>query len=195
MPQVPTADDGTPPGPALAPAQPGPPPDPAAPGPVNLHVAESGVGAGRDIDHSALGANSSVIDNRSVHYHLPALAEPVVWPIQLGPIPPLASAFQPRSALRQAIARSRQTDGRVVLSQVLSGGGGVGKTQLAAACATDALNTGTDLVMWVAAGETSQVITSYAQAAARVQAPGTAGEDPETDARCFLEWLTTTDHT
>ncbi|TDC12481.1 tetratricopeptide repeat protein, partial [Streptomyces sp. 8K308] len=184
VPQAPTADDGPPPGPA---------PVPAAPGPVNLQVAKGGVGAGRDIDHSALGDNSTVIDNRQ--YHFPAPAEPVVWPVQLGPTPPLASAFQPRNALRQAIARGRQTDGRVVLSQVLSGGGGVGKTQLAAACATDALNTGTDLVMWVAAGEATQVITSYAQAAARVRAPGAAGEDPEADARCFLEWLGSTDRT
>ncbi|GAB2892019.1 tetratricopeptide repeat protein [Streptomyces mayteni] len=179
--EVLVADAGTPSGPA--------------PGSVNLRVAEGGVGAGRDIAHSALGDNSSVVDNSSVHYHLPPPAGPVSWPVQLGPLPPLASAFQPRSALRQAIAQGRQTDGRVVLTQVISGGGGVGKTQLAGACAADALNAGTDLVMWVPAGEANQVITSYAQAAARVHAPGTAGDDLEADARCFLEWLATTDHT
>ncbi|MET7919208.1 tetratricopeptide repeat protein [Streptomyces avermitilis] len=116
----------------------------------------------------------------------------VVWPVEIGPVPTLASAFQPRSALRQAVDDARSSGAAVVLTQVLSGGGGVGKTQLAAACAIDALRDGVDLVVWAAATETQQVITQYAQGAARIRMPGATGQDPESDARALLEWLATT---
>ncbi|MFX4295327.1 FxSxx-COOH system tetratricopeptide repeat protein [Streptomyces bohaiensis] len=96
---------------------------------------------------------------------------------------------------------------------MLSGGGGSGKTQLAAAYAREALTpkpdtqqttasaageagadvAGADLVVWATAAEEQAVITTYAQAARKVQAPGATGEDPETDAQVFLQWLATTD--
>ncbi len=80
----------------------------------------------------------------------------------------------------------------MVLTQVLSGGGGVGKTQLAAACATDALKDGVDLVLWASATEIQQVITQYARAAADLHLLGVSGQDPETDADVMLKWLATT---
>ncbi|WP_336112441.1 tetratricopeptide repeat protein [Streptomyces sp. PTD9-10] len=116
----------------------------------------------------------------------------VSWPVEVGPVPALASAFQPRSVLRERVDGARAAGGAVVLTQVLSGGGGVGKTQLAAAYATDALKDGVDLVVWVAATEAQQVITQYAQAAARIRLPGADGQDPQADARALLEWLATT---
>jgi CO dehydrogenase nickel-insertion accessory protein CooC1 len=53
----------------------------------------------------------------------------------------------------------------VVLTQVVSGGGGVGKSQLAAAYAADAISTGTDLVAWADATQPGTVIDAFARAA------------------------------
>ncbi|MCX4404354.1 FxSxx-COOH system tetratricopeptide repeat protein [Streptomyces sp. NBC_01764] len=106
----------------------------------------------------------------------------------VGDVPPLASAFQPRPGLRDRIDRAWA--GRTSL--VLSGGGGVGKSQLAAAWAQQALAAGTELVVWVNAVDTAQVVTGYAAAAHRVRAEGAQGQDAESDARAFLQWLTTT---
>ncbi|MGW4506912.1 FxSxx-COOH system tetratricopeptide repeat protein [Streptomyces sp. NPDC004436] len=117
-------------------------------------------------------------------------------------VPPLAaSAFQPRHGLRERIDAARE-GGAVVLTQarkasagVLSGMGGVGKSQLAAQYAHQAVAEGTAVVVWAPAAESAQIIAFYAQAAQRVQAVGATGEDPERDARVFLEWLATTDRT
>ncbi|MFH9370703.1 tetratricopeptide repeat protein, partial [Streptomyces anulatus] len=112
-------------------------------------------------------------------------------------IPRLATAFQPRRGLRDRINAAWSDSRSVVLAQepprVLSGGGGVGKTQLAAAYAIDAVNSGTDLVLWVAAADVQQVTALYAQTAADLELPGAGGEDPEADARLLLGWLRTTD--
>ncbi|SDC65865.1 FxSxx-COOH system tetratricopeptide repeat protein [Streptomyces prasinopilosus] len=125
-------------------------------------------------------------------------------PLVMGVVPTLASAFQPRSGLRERIDRARTGGGPVVLTQkssardrkgarVLSGGGGVGKTQLAAACATDALEEGADVVVWATATEAQQVITQYARTAAALRLPGATGQDPENDARTLLNWLAATE--
>ncbi|WP_053763710.1 tetratricopeptide repeat protein [Streptomyces sp. AS58] len=106
----------------------------------------------------------------------------------VGDVPPLASAFQPRPGLRDRIDRAWA--GRTSL--VLSGGGGVGKSQLAAARAHQALVAGTELVVWVNAADMAQVVTGYAAAALSVQADGAQGEDAESDARAFKRWLAST---
>ncbi|MFI0813165.1 tetratricopeptide repeat protein [Streptomyces echinatus] len=103
-------------------------------------------------------------------------------------MPPLASAFQPRPGLRDRIDRAWA--GRTSL--VLTGGGGVGKSQLAAARAHRALAAGTEVVVWVNAADVAQVVTGYAAAALSVQADRALGEDVENDARVFLEWLAVT---
>lgn len=82
-----------------------------------------------------------------------------------------------------------------VLAQVLSGPGGVGKSQLAAAYVHEAVLDGTELVLWVPAADVQQVVSLYAQAAVLVQAPGALGEDSEQDARAFLGWLAATSRT
>ncbi|MFF3359866.1 tetratricopeptide repeat protein [Streptomyces sp. NPDC002917] len=142
------------------------------------------------MSHNAIGSDSTVIDNRQTHIHL--AAHEVSWPLEVGSIPSLATAFQPRDALRDQVNAARARGSAAVLTQVLSGGGGVGKSQLAAAYAAEALHDGTDLVLWATAVEVQQVITLYAQAAALVSAPGATGEDPEDDARALLAWLATT---
>ncbi|MEU4173320.1 tetratricopeptide repeat protein, partial [Streptomyces sp. NPDC026665] len=140
--------------------------------------------------HPGTGTTTDEVtaDNRSA---APGETEET-WPLEVGPVPGIASAFQPRNILRERVDGARAGGEAVVLTQVLSGGGGVGKTQLAAAYATDALKEGADLVVWAAATEAQQVITQYAQAAARIRLSGADGQDPQADAHAFLDWLATT---
>ncbi|MFJ4796358.1 tetratricopeptide repeat protein [Kitasatospora purpeofusca] len=184
---------------------------------VRVRVEASGegsVGAGRDISHSAVGAGSRVerteVDNRienttvgrdlfqvgrdlTINNHPVPTAEPVRRPVRVGAVPPLASAFQPREELRERIDRARERNTTVVLTQVLSGGGGVGKSQLAAAYADQAHAEGVDVLVWVNAAETSQIITAYAEAARAVGEGAVGGQDAEQDAAAFLKWLAVTD--
>ncbi|WP_268246644.1 NB-ARC domain-containing protein, partial [Streptomyces gelaticus] len=166
------------------------------------------VAAGGAITGSALGDNSRVT---YVEKQYVARDEvPVQWPLVVGTMPVLASAFQPREQLRQAVDEARGDGRSVVLAsdagrgersrfgtgtsvQVMSGGGGVGKSQLAAAYAREAVEDGVDLVVWVSANDIQQVLTAYAQAALLVQAPGRTGTDLEADARSFVGWLAATD--
>ena len=118
----------------------------------------------------------------------------------MGRPPALASAFQPREELREQILAGRRGGVDVVLAPAGAGGGrsrggGVGKSQLAAWFARDALDRGVDLVVWVDATRPERIVTSYAHAARRVNAPGAGGADPTADAAAFLEWLRTTDRT
>ncbi|MFE7593847.1 tetratricopeptide repeat protein, partial [Kitasatospora sp. NPDC057512] len=122
-----------------------------------------------------------------------APAAEVRWPVVIGRIPPKATAFQPREELRREIDEARGQYGTVVLSQVLAGGGGVGKSQLAAHYAREAVEAGTDLVLWADAAEPSAVTELYARAAVELQVPGANGE-AEQDAERFLAWLATTEH-
>ena len=116
----------------------------------------------------------------------------VSWPVLVGQVPALASAFQDRPGVRERVDAARSAGGSVVLTQVLSGGGGVGKSQLAASYARDAVAAGTDLVVWADASTAAAVIQALARAARRVQAPGVSGEDAEGDAREFLAWAAAT---
>lgn len=146
------------------------------------------VSVGGDSSYSAVGPYSSVI----VQQAAPQGADAVGWPLEVGAVPALASAFQPRTGLRERIDAVREEGGTAVLTQVLSGGGGVGKSQLAASYASQAVAEGVDLVVWAPAGELQQVVTRFAEAGVRVVAPGVTGTDPEADARAFLAWLATT---
>ncbi|MFG2910944.1 tetratricopeptide repeat protein [Kitasatospora sp. NPDC048286] len=136
--------------------------------------------------------------NLTVTHHHPAPAPgptpgPVWRPVRVGTVPPLASAFQPRPGLQEEIDRARERNATVVLTQVLSGGGGVGKSQIAATCAHHAHTDGIDVLVWVDATETAQIVTTYAQAAAKAGVPGAGGQDAESDAGAFLDWLAVTD--
>ncbi|MCC8452846.1 MULTISPECIES: tetratricopeptide repeat protein [Streptomyces] len=125
----------------------------------------------------------------------PAAAEE--GPVVIGPIPPRAVAFEPRRALRERIdaARTAASGGSVVVTQLLTGGGGVGKSQLAAAYARDAQTRSrhrrhrVELVVWTDATGLQEIIATYAQAARTLAVPGAAGEEPEADARAFVNWL------
>uniref|UniRef100_UPI003D71159E NB-ARC domain-containing protein n=1 Tax=Streptomyces sp. bgisy029 TaxID=3413771 RepID=UPI003D71159E len=160
----------------------------------NVSAASDSIAVGGNTDRSAVGTGNTVYNIHEEHtHHTTSPSGEVLWPVEVGPVPALATAFQPRGALRRHIDAARARTTTVVLTQVLSGGGGVGKTQLVAACAADALTDSVDLVIWVTATEQQQVITQYAQAAARIHLPGATGKDPQSDARALLDWLATTD--
>ncbi|MEU1404798.1 FxSxx-COOH system tetratricopeptide repeat protein [Streptomyces sp. NPDC005728] len=113
--------------------------------------------------------------------------EPAPWPHQVGIIPSSARSFQHRAAserLRAAIDRG----GTALLSPVLTGMGGVGKTQLAAEYARSAwADGGLDVLVWVTAGTRPAVVSSYAQAG--VELCRANPDDPEQAAVGFLAFL------
>ncbi|MER6843111.1 tetratricopeptide repeat protein [Streptomyces platensis] len=78
---------------------------------------------------------------------------------------------------------------------VLSGPGGVGKSQLAASLARELRDqersdgAGLDVLVWVRATGTDQVISAYAEAASRLHLPGVSPDDEDGAARLFLRWM------
>ncbi|MFD5833911.1 tetratricopeptide repeat protein, partial [Streptomyces collinus] len=151
------------------------------------------VAVGGDAPGSALAPASRVVNHTTVNNVLPE----VPWPLRVGAVPPLASSFQPRPSLRALVEAARADGQDVVLAQpaesgrVLVGEGGVGKSQLAASYY---LASGADLAVWTTAkGGTGQLVADFAEAAARIRAPGAHGEDDRADARALLEWLQATD--
>lgn len=115
---------------------------------------------------------------------------PVVWPVRVGRAPLLADAFQDRPALSGAVGAAWASGAPAVVTQVVAGGGGTGKTQLAASVFWQALP-GLDVALWVSATSRQAVRASFAQAWGQVAGGG--GGDGERDAAAFLSWLETTD--
>ncbi|WP_351236327.1 FxSxx-COOH system tetratricopeptide repeat protein [Streptomyces sp. NPDC002133] len=113
---------------------------------------------------------------------------PAAWPHQVGVLPARAQSFQHR-AEADRLRATVDGGGTAVLRQVLTGMGGVGKTQLAADYAHTAWDTGgLDVLVWVTASAQSPVVTGYAQAG--IELCGADPDDPEQAARSFLAWLT-----
>ena len=149
--------------------------------------------------------NAPVAGTMSIHGPTGAFYGPVImgsrapaaWPRTVGVLPALADCFQHRALvddLRNALAGS---GGTAVLTAahagVLSGMGGVGKTQLAAHLAKELLDDGRiDLLIWVTATSRHAILERYAQAAVDIGAPGAEGRSVEHDAARFHAWLTTT---
>lgn len=101
-------------------------------------------------------------------------------------IPSRAQSFQDRAEAGQLRAA---VDDDAVSCQVLTGMGGVGKTQLAADYAHTAWgNGGLDVLVWVTATSRPSVVASYAQVG--VELCGADPKDPDRAARAFLAWLT-----
>jgi hypothetical protein len=94
----------------------------------------------------------------------------------IGLIPPPAAHFQSRPLAEAGV-------------RVLSGLGGVGKTQLAAARARTRLAAG-DLVIWADASSRDSIVSRWADAGEQLTRAAPA--DPERAAQRFLAWLATT---
>ncbi|MEU3252774.1 FxSxx-COOH system tetratricopeptide repeat protein [Streptomyces sp. NPDC006997] len=123
-------------------------------------------------------------------HHTPP-AEPVPR-VREGVVPRAADCFQQREAAARLTAAVDES-GTVVLTQVLLGMGGVGKTQLAAAHARRAWAAGTQVLVWVNAATRDGIVTAYARTARRLGLPLAEPDDPGLAAETFLTWAETTD--
>jgi len=109
---------------------------------------------------------------------------------QVGVVPNAADIYKQRRVgerLDQALA----DQGSVIVAQILSGLGGVGKTQLAAATVRQLVARGeVDDVVWVSATSSDAIVSTLSDAAGTLA--GAATDDPVGAARQFLAWLATT---
>lgn len=104
----------------------------------------------------------------------------------LGHVPFEADCYVKRPELRARL-ETAATGGTALLSHVMTGMGGVGKTQLAAHYARTVRDTGqVDLVLWVTAASRTAVADAYAGAASRLL--DVSRDDPQA-ASTFLNWL------
>jgi hypothetical protein len=105
----------------------------------------------------------------------------------VGVIPQAADCFQVRQA-GAGLEEVLTGGGTAVHAGVLTGMGGVGKTQLAAAYARRVWESGeVDVVVWVTASSRPGVVAVYADAAFRLGVAA-EGDDPSAAADRFLEW-------
>jgi hypothetical protein len=119
--------------------------------------------------------------------------EPVSWPVLVGRPPLRADAFQERAGLREAIERALAAREAAVVTQVVAGDGGTGKTQLAAAEFERARRAGVDLAVWVSATSRASMLASYAQARVSTCTDVRLEEGVEARAAAFIEWLAMTE--
>ena len=124
------------------------------------------------------------------HYY----AQQVEWPCRVGVMPPRANCFQQRD-LSITLTEVMGAGSTTVLSQVLAGLGGVGKTQLAAEFARQRwADQQIDLLVWITAESREAIVASYATAAVKIgQSTNVEQRDDEEASKRFLEWLATTD--
>ena len=118
----------------------------------------------------------------------------VSWPVRVGMVPRLADCFQDRGL--EGISDSAAVEETVPVgsTMLLSGMGGVGKTQLAVSLAERLWRDGQlDLLVWISATSRAGILGGYARAGLAVAAPGVQGTDAEADAAQFHGWLSATD--
>jgi hypothetical protein len=119
-----------------------------------------------------------------------AESQSVKWPHQVGSVPLLADCYQHREREAARLDEAVNT-AMVVLTQVLSGLGGVGKTQLAASYARRIwTENGVALLVWATASSRAAVQATYAQAATEIGPLPMF--DVERASAWFLGWLQTT---
>jgi tetratricopeptide (TPR) repeat protein len=106
---------------------------------------------------------------------------PVNWPVQSGPVPPVAAFYtaRPESGFWSMPGQAPDQSGPLVRateagSYLLTGPGGTGKTQLAAAYAHALWQSGeVELLVWITASSRAAILVGYAQAFLQVsRAPG-----------------------
>jgi NB-ARC domain len=146
-----------------------------------LRAAAENTGAATAADGGI--ANTGVWIDRSVRQEAPR--RPAPWPHLVGNPPGRALGFQERAESFQ-LRMVLEAEGTAVVGQVLSGLGGVGKTQLAADYARTAFASGRlDVLVWVTVASRQAVIDGYTRAAVEL-----LGVEPDEDsAQRFLAWL------
>ncbi|MFD3979666.1 tetratricopeptide repeat protein [Streptomyces griseus] len=123
---------------------------------------------------------ASVLDRRDASAQKPRL---------IGLMPPAADAFQDRGMTNTPTVYGQEAGSGVA---VLTGMGGVGKTQIAARRARQALDQNSvDLVVWVTATSRQNIRLTYGRAGVIVA--GAEPTDPEAAPEVFQAWLNTTD--
>ncbi|QYN39102.1 tetratricopeptide repeat protein [Pseudonocardia sp. DSM 110487] len=108
---------------------------------------------------------------------------PVSWPVRVGVIPPLADGHQLRASPTPLTENAPTV--------VLSGLGGVGKTQWAAELAR-ARAAQVDLLVWITASSRAAIIEGYSRTAVEL---GHHHGDAQAEASWLLTWLQGTDRT
>lgn len=178
-------------GSAVRPRQPGPGPGLTTPGSFTASPPPTDIAAyatATATDHSVAAGHIGQVHQ----HHYAAPRTPVAWPHQVGVIPAEAAWFQDRAETSR-LARmpasgtvDLESANQPLAGRVLTGMGGVGKTQLAAHYARSAWQAGAlDVLVWITASSRRAVMAGYAQAA--VEILGVA-QGPEA-ARAFLAWL------
>ena len=123
-----------------------------------------------------------------LHHHHPA--PEAEGPVRVGAIPEEAAHYRPRDAV--AGVDADLAFGSPAPRLVLSGAGGVGKTQLAARLARTLLRSPdgeppVDVLVWTDAASRERITFAYAQAARRLLP--SVPDHPEEAAALFLNWL------
>jgi hypothetical protein len=127
----------------------------------------------------------------------------VVWPVRVGVPPLVADHYRDRAEGRQLSEALASGEAAVLVGArpgagvVVSGLGGVGKSQLAAQYAWSVWQDASiDVAVWVSALSRDAVVTAYSEAARQVlceQDPGVADLAPEDAAQRLRAWLAGTE--
>lgn len=144
--------------------------------------------------------SGQVIYNSGPGYvYAPVYPAEISWPVSIGTVPALADHFQPRAEMQQLLTRAdsatssasfnRDTMPRSLVTRVLSGLGGNGKTQLAAWRARALWDSKKlDLRCWIVASSRDRMVSGYAAAAQNLSLPSDYA-NIEQSAEAFLAWL------
>ncbi|WP_370964826.1 tetratricopeptide repeat protein [Amycolatopsis sp. cg9] len=136
----------------------------------------------------------AAVINGHVHFHQKSCPA-VSLPHRAGIAPQQAAAFQDRAGTTRLLVQALESGNTAVLTGwphvhtgVVSGLGGVGKTQVALNYAQRLWTTGRlDVWVWVTAGSREAIVSSYAHLAADLT--GVEDTNPERGAQRLLEWL------